>query len=124
MATVPHLHVASLRSLYLKHTEFIVWLGREREHSCQQQKGVLGSRLAESGRLSRAEAWQAPGKYCLQSLTFPLWMEAQVSAAVREAALWYEETESTLFSFNHMLWLVAQLRVKGQPGLQPLFQGD
>lgn len=80
VATGSLLHVASRRSLCLKHTEFRVRLGREREHSCQQQKGLLDSRWAGAGRLSRAEAWQTPGKCCLHSLTFPLWMEAQVSA--------------------------------------------
>lgn len=57
-----------------------VWLGRERGHSRQQQKGVLDSRQAEAGHLSRAGAWQASNKCCLHSLTFLLWTEAQVSA--------------------------------------------
>lgn len=52
VATGPHLHVASLRSLYLKHAEFIVWLGREGGHHHQQQKGVLDSRRVETSHLT------------------------------------------------------------------------
>lgn len=57
VATGPHLHVASLRSQYLKHVEFRVLLRRERARSHQQQKGA-GYRQAEAGRLSRAGSWQ------------------------------------------------------------------
>lgn len=46
VATDLHLHVASLRSLYPKHAELKIWLGRGWGHSPQQQKG----RWVQTGR--------------------------------------------------------------------------
>lgn len=77
-----------------------------------QQKGVLGVRWAAAGFLHTEGLGKHPASIAY-TLTFPLCLEAQVSAAVREAVLLYQETQSTLSSLSHMLWWPNQ-RVKGK----------